>query len=234
MLLKVCFNVIIKFYTVNSTISTKKGKPYFCDNNMTKRVIFENLIKEIHQCSACSAFLPYPPRPILQVSTQARILIIGQAPGCKAHHANKPWQDNSGVRLRDWLSISAESFYNAALVAIVPMGFCFPGYQNKADAPPRKECAPLWHNRLLASFSPKLVFLVGRYAQQYYRPEFKTLTEAVQQTANSNDSTFVLPHPSGRNNIWLKRNPWFEQSVLPTVRSALNSTLRETKKVSNS
>ena len=194
---------------------------------MTECAKFEKLLKNIHQCKQCEGCIPFPPRPILQVATTARILIIGQAPGAAAHHANKPWLDKSGDRLRDWLGVSADIFYNPRIFAVIPMGFCFPGYKNKADAPPRKECAPLWHKALIGALNPTITLLVGRYAQQYYLPKFSSLTEAVRQTSYNNNTPYVLPHPSGRNNVWLKKNPWFQASVLPIIKTAVANNIGE-------
>lgn len=181
------------------------------------------LMQEIRQCRLCEAHLPYVPNPVLAASAQSDLVLIGQAPGIKAHQSSTPWNDASGSRLRDWLGISADTFYDPQYVSLVPMGFCFPGYVRGADAPPRKECAPTWHKRLLSGISPQLTILIGRYAQQYYLPGYKTLTEAVKKQNNPEASLIVLPHPSGRNNRWLRQNPWFEEITLPLLKTKVNA-----------
>ncbi|MBU2976604.1 uracil-DNA glycosylase family protein [Alteromonas sp. C1M14] len=190
---------------------------------------FSSLLSKIKHCQICQHALPYPPNPVLSASPHAAITLIGQAPGLKAHESSTPWDDASGTRLRQWLGLDASSFYNDSLLAIIPMGFCFPGYKNGADAPPRKECAPAWHNALLNFIRPQLMILVGRYAQQYYLPQFKTLTQAVnaQNKTVRGVNTLVLPHPSGRNNRWLAQHPWFEERVLPEVKETVARVIFE-------
>lgn len=183
---------------------------------------FESLEKSIRACSLCSDVLPYPPRPVFSLHNKSKILIIGQAPGLKAHESAKPFDDLSGNRLRHWMGISAELFYQAHNVAILPMGLCFPGYINGADAPPIKRCAPTWHPSVLSHIKPALTLYIGRYAQQYYAKEYKTLTEAVK---NNKTSEYVLPHPSGRNNRWLAKNPWFETEIVPRLRQSVSNAL---------
>lgn len=178
------------------------------------------LLDQIHQCTLCRAHLPFEPKPVVALAATARILIIGQAPGIKAHESAKPFNDASGDRLRSWLGITEDQFYNTSNVALMPMGFCFPGYKNGADAPPRKECAPAWHSKILEIIQPNVCILVGRYAQQYYMPQFKNLTEAVKQQSLTG-KFWVLPHPSGRNNRWLTQNPWFEKQVLPALKAQI-------------
>lgn len=185
------------------------------------------LMDRVRDCRLCEFALPHTPRPVLAASEHADIVIIGQAPGLIAHNTNTPWNDKSGDRLRHWLGIEHNTFYNPQRIALIPMGFCFPGYKNGADAPPRKECAPTWHNTLLSRINPQLTILVGRYAQQYYCKQYKTLTEAVKNQPVSG-TLAVLPHPSGRNNRWLGRHPWFEASILPALRAQITHILRET------
>lgn len=184
---------------------------------------FSALYTRIKHCQICQHALPYPPNPIFSAAQEARIVLIGQAPGLKAHESSIPWNDASGERLREWMGIDNRTFYNEKLLAILPMGFCFPGYKNKADAPPRKECAPTWHKALLSFIRPTLTLLVGRYAQQYYLPQYKTLTQAVKE--NSAGSTMVLPHPSGRNNRWLTQHPWFNERVLPQLKENIKQVI---------
>ena len=185
---------------------------------------FSALMKRVRQCTLCEHALPHSPQPVLAASEHASIVIIGQAPGLVAHKTQTPWNDKSGDRLRNWLGIDRDTFYNTQRIALIPMGFCFPGYKNGADAPPRKECAPTWHDTLLSRINPQLTILVGRYAQQYYAKKFKTLTEAVNNQSSC-ASQAVLPHPSGRNNRWLSRNPWFENTTLPALQTRISHIL---------
>ncbi|WP_183410965.1 uracil-DNA glycosylase family protein [Litorivivens lipolytica] len=178
------------------------------------------LLAEVRACNLCEAQLPLGPNPVVRASTTARLLIVGQAPGTRVHNTGIPWNDPSGDRLRDWLGWSREQFYDESLAAIVPMGFCYPGKGKSGDLPPRPECAPAWHDKLLALMPQiELVLLVGQYAQKYYldapRP---TLTETVRQYADYGPRFLPLPHPSPRNQLWLKRNPWFEREVVPALR----------------
>jgi len=189
----------------------------------------ETLLADIRACSECVAHLPLGPRPIVRASETARLLIIGQAPGTKVHETGIPWNDKSGDRLRDWLGIEKETFYDETQIAIVPMGFCYPGRdKNGGDAPPRPECAPLWHDKLL-SLMPniELTLLVGSYAQGKYlgKDRKKTMTETVKAWRNYAPLILPLPHPSWRNTAWLKKNPWFEEDVLPELRDRSESLL---------
>lgn len=179
---------------------------------------FLRLMGRVRQCTLCQSQLPQPPRPVLAASPQSRIIVVGQAPGIVAHDTAMPWNDRSGDRLRSWMGVDREVFYDTSLISLIPMGFCFPGYKNGADAPPRKECAPTWHHLLMSHIKPDLVLLVGRYAQQYYCKEYKTLTSGVEIEANKNSKFMILPHPSGRNNRWLTKNPWFETSIVPQLK----------------
>jgi uracil-DNA glycosylase len=176
-----------------------------------------SLVKNILQCKVCEKHLPFPPRPIIQVSSNAQIIIIGQAPGIKAHSSNQPWNDASGIRLRDWLGISSEVFYNANKIAIIPMGFCYPGKAKSGDLGPRKECAPMWHEQLIQVMPLSITFLIGQHAQDYYLNDKLSVTERVKNWQRYQPDYFVLPHPSPRNNIWLKKNPWFEQDIIPII-----------------
>lgn len=185
------------------------------------------LMEEIAACTLCKEYLPLPPRPILQAGEGARILIIGQAPGLRAHESWTPWNDPSGERLRDWMQVSREQFYNPHLFAIVPMGFCYPGKGKSGDLPPRKECAPQWHARLLAQLPDiGLTLLIGQYAQNYYlRDGHSTLTERVKNWRNHPGNILPLPHPSPRNIAWFQRNPWFEEEVIPELRQRVAALL---------
>lgn len=182
-----------------------------------------SLLREIHACRACADRLPLEPKPILQAARSARLLVIGQAPGIKAHDSGIPWNDASGRRLREWLGLSDDVFYDAKRVAIVPMGFCYPGKAKSGDLPPRKECFPLWHGKLLARLPEvRLTVLVGGYAQSAYLGT-RELTGTVRAWREHLPKYLPLPHPSPRNNIWLRKNPWFEAEVLPELRRIMGS-----------
>jgi len=194
------------------------------------------LLSDIRQCRLCEKQFAHQPNPIIQLNSQARILIIGQAPGLKAHQSDQPWNDPSGDKLRDWLGVSRDMFYNESLFAHLPMALCFPGYKNGADAPPPKICEKTWHKPALQLLKPQLTLIIGRYAQQHYLPEYPSLTEAIQassilasskeqNTQKLQKSQFTLPHPSGRNNRWLAKHPWFETETLPTIKNAVARVL---------
>ena len=187
------------------------------------------LIAEVRACRVCEAHLPLGPRPILSAEAGARLMIIGQAPGTRVHESGVPWDDASGDRLRDWLAIGRDVFYDAAQVAIVPMGFCYPGRdKNGGDAPPRPECAPLWHARLRAELpNIALTLLVGRYAQVHYlgRAAGKSVVETVRAWRDHMPAYLPLPHPSWRTRSWAKKNPWFEAEVIPALRAELRRLL---------
>ncbi len=187
------------------------------------------LLTNIRSCEICIDELPEGPRPVVQVGSKAAITIIGQAPGRRVHESGVPWGDPSGDRLRSWLDISSEQFYDPDVLAIVPMGFCFPGTGKSGDNPPRPECAPAWHDQLLQQLpSQRLDILIGSYAQRRYVPDrAKTLTETVARWREYLPTQVVLPHPSPRNNIWLKKNPWFEQEAIPAIREVVQSHLQD-------
>lgn len=187
-----------------------------------------NLLVEVAACRLCEPALPLGARPVIQVSGRARLLIIGQAPGLRVHRSGVPWDDPSGDRLRDWLGLSHSEFYRSGRLAVMPMGFCYPGKGASGDLPPRKECAPQWHHRLLEHMpGVALTLLVGQYAQRHYAPQLGTgLTERVRDQSLEG-ALLCLPHPSPRNNRWFKRNPWFEQAVLPVVRGRVAALFKE-------
>jgi uracil-DNA glycosylase len=186
------------------------------------------LLKDVRACTICAAHLPHGPRPVLQIDARARILIAGQAPGSKVHASGVPFDDASGERLREWMGIGREQFYDPRLVAILPMGFCYPGTGTSGDLPPRKECAPQWRAQLLQAM-PRIEFtlVIGQYAMAWHLPATKTknLTETVRAWREHWPAVLPLPHPSPRNNIWLKANPWFADDVLPAVRRRVASLL---------
>ena len=188
-----------------------------------------SLTNEISKCAVCTADLPLGPRPIFAAHPQSKIIIIGQAPGLKVHKTGIPWDDPSGVNLRKWMGITDEDFYNPAKIALIPMGFCYPGRGKSGDAPPRKECAPLWHTSLLSQLKEvELILLIGRYAQDYYLNDKlrRTLTETVKDYKAYLPRYFVLPHPSPRNNIWQAKNSWFNAEVLPELKARIENILK--------
>jgi uracil-DNA glycosylase len=197
----------------------------------------EALLSAVRQCRICrdapaAKPLPHEPRPVLQVSREAKLLIAGQAPGTRVHASGRPFTDPSGDRLRAWLGIASEIFYDERKIAIVPMGLCFPGLSEKgADLPPRRECAPAWRSRIMAELPAiELIVAVGHYAQAWHMPENvkPTLTETVRAWKNGlklSPPVIPLPHPSWRNSGWLKENPWFERDVLPELRSRVSVLL---------
>ena len=180
------------------------------------------LLAEVRACTRCAAELPLGPRPVLKARDSARLLIIGQAPGTKVHESGIPWDDPSGDRLRDWLQVDKDTFYDEGRIAIVPMGFCYPGRaKSGGDAPPRPECAPLWHQPVLAALpNIELTMLVGTYAQAHYlgKRRQKTMTETVRSWRDYGPDILPTPHPSWRTTGWQKKNPWFEEDVLPALR----------------
>lgn len=183
--------------------------------------MFKELISEAKACRLCEAHLPLGPRPVFLVGAQARLLIVGQAPGRRVHLTGIPWNDPSGDNLRDWLGMTRAGFYDTRRVAILPTGLCFPGTGEHGDLPPRPECAPLWHPRFRAALPRiRLTLLVGQYAQAYYlgQRRKKTLTETVRAFAEYLPEYFPLPHPSPRNRLWMRRNPWFTKLVIPALR----------------
>jgi uracil-DNA glycosylase len=181
--------------------------------------LFEALITEVKTCTNCRTQLPLEPKPILQANPEARLLIAGQAPGRKAHESGKPFDDLSGDRLREWMGIDRGIFYDPKKIAIIPIGFCFPGSGRSGDLPPRTECTQLWRERLLKQLPKiKTTLIIGHYAQQYHLTnKQQTVTEAVRSYHDNWPAAISLPHPSPRNNLWLRRNPWFEQELIPEL-----------------
>ena len=196
-------------------------------NTSTDGIALVDLLADIRACRHCEQTLPLGPNPVLRASATARLLIVGQAPGTRVHASVIPWHDPSGDRLRQWLQLEPEQFYDESLVAIVPMGFCYPGRGKSGDLPPEPACAPLWHERLLEQMpNLALVLLVGSYAQNHYLGKSReTLTQRVQRWPEFGPRFFPLPHPSPRNNLWLRRNPWFETEAVPALRDRVRRML---------
>jgi uracil-DNA glycosylase len=187
------------------------------------------LLAAARACTVCAAHLPLGPRPIVRAGSTAKLLIIGQAPGTRVHETGIPWNDRSGDRLRAWLAVDKDVFYDEGRIAIVPMGFCYPGRDARGgDKPPRPECAPLWHPPLRAALTGvELTLLVGQYAQGHYLGPRRqgSLTETVRAWAEYGPEVLPLPHPSWRNTAWLKKNPWFEAALLPELRARVHRLL---------
>lgn len=200
-------------------------------------LIFRQEVKSLTHCTICRSELPLEPKPIFQLHSDAKILIIGQAPGLKTHQKNRPFDDPSGERLRTWLQLNESQFYDPKLVAIMPMAFCYPGKvaSGSGDKPPPAICHRTWHDKFLHRLQKvQIVILLGSHAAKAYYPEFKDLTDAIStvkefSVANTakvrTANTFVLPHPSPRNNIWLSKNRWFETKTLPILRQRLTEIL---------
>jgi len=189
----------------------------------------KELLQKISSCTICIPNLELGPRPILSVDLKSKIIVIGQAPGRVVHKSGIPWDDKSGDNLRKWMNVSKETFYNPQKIALIPMGFCYPGKGKSGDLAPRKECAPLWHKSLLTQMKKvKLVLLVGKYAQDYYLQEQaeKTLTETVRNYKAYLPNYIVLPHPSPRNNIWQAKNDWFKLEVIPELQLIIKELLK--------
>ena len=186
----------------------------------------EALLTAVRACTACAGVLPHSPRPVLQMSRTARILVASQAPGSRVQQSGVPFSDPSGDRLRDWMGLSPEQFYDAGKVAIIPMGLCYPGrLASGGDAPPRPECAPLWRERLLAQLpAVRLTLLVGSHAQAYVLGRGK-MADQVRNFRHYLPKYFPLPHPSWRSRIWAVNNPWYESEVIPVLRDAVRNAL---------
>jgi uracil-DNA glycosylase len=186
-----------------------------------------SLLSEIRACTICTPHLPLGPRPVVQLSAKARVLIAGQAPGRKVHESGVPFDDASGNRLREWLGVTREVFYDPKQFALVPMGFCFPGTGRSGDLPPRPECARAWREQLLGHLRQvELTLVLGQYAQTYHFGKSRSsLTDLVKSWRSHWPQMVPLPHPSPRNNLWLRRNPWFEAELLPPLRERVSALL---------
>ena len=191
-------------------------------------VVMDALLKDIRQCTRCAEELPLGPRPVLSAHPDARILVVGQAPGIRVHESGIPWNDPSGDRLREWLDMDRDTFYNEKKLAIVPSAFCYPGTGKNGDLPPPKICAPTWHPLLLEKMpNIELTLLIGQYAQRYYlgKRVQSNLTGTVRAFHSYLPEFLPLPHPSPRNNIWLKKNPWFVRELLPELKEMVHALL---------
>ncbi|WP_034260017.1 uracil-DNA glycosylase family protein [Altibacter lentus] len=189
----------------------------------------QTLLKDIRACEICKAHLPLGPRPVVTAHPEAKIAIIGQAPGRKVHETGIPWDDPSGKQLRNWLNVTPEVFYDPKQIALIPMGFCYPGKGRSGDVPPRQECAPQWHSALLPLLpNLQLTLLVGMYAQRYYlkAKAASTLTETVKNYKEYLPHYLPLPHPSPRNRFWLSKNPWFNETVLPELKRRIREIIQ--------
>jgi uracil-DNA glycosylase len=185
-----------------------------------KYPLLEDLLVAVRQCRVCEKQLPLGPRPVLRASATAHILIVGQAPGVRVHASGIPWDDPSGERLRTWMGLDTDGFYDESQIAIIPMGYCYPGRGNGGDLPPRPECATLWLDHLLAKLPRiELTLLIGLHAQRHFLGSHRkrSLTETVKAWRDFAPEYLPLPHPSARNTPWFKRNPWFEQELLPEL-----------------
>ncbi|MEA1941437.1 MAG: uracil-DNA glycosylase family protein [Pseudomonadota bacterium] len=189
----------------------------------------DSLLAEIRACRVCAQAMPHEPRPVIRAAPTARILIVGQAPGTRVHASGKPFTDPSGDRLREWMGVDEDTFYDTSRIAIAPMGFCFPGLDAKGgDRPPRRECAPLWQARVREALpAVRLTLLVGQYAQRFHLGSRmqQTLTETVRRAEDYGPDFLPLPHPSWRNNAWLRKNPWFGAKILPMLRRRMKEIL---------
>ncbi|MCU7808957.1 MAG: uracil-DNA glycosylase family protein [Candidatus Thiodiazotropha sp. (ex Semelilucina semeliformis)] len=188
---------------------------------------FESLLRDVRKCTICEKYLPNGARPVLQINPGARILIAGQAPGIKVHNSGVPFDDASGDRLREWMGVTPEVFYDPHQIAILPMGFCYPGKGKSGDLAPRPECEAKWRKQLLDELTNvEMVLVLGKYAQAYhFGSASSSLTELVKSWQDYWPHRVPLPHPSPRNNLWLRKNAWFEQELLPPLRLKISDIL---------
>lgn len=186
------------------------------------------LLAEVRACRACAVHLPLGPRPVVQAGASARLLLVGQAPSLTVHKTGVPWDDKSGEQLRRWLGVDRAVFYDPARIALMPMGYCYPGRGTSGDLPPRRECAALWHGKLLARMPHiELTLLIGQYAQRHFlgKTARANMTDTVEAFADYAPRFIPLPHPSPRNTGWFKHHPWFESDVLPALRERVRMAL---------
>lgn len=193
----------------------------------TDKQSLPSLLRDVRACRICEEFLKDGVRPVLQVHAKSRILVAGQAPGRRVHESGVPFDDPSGDRLREWMGVSSDTFYDASQIAILPMGFCYPGSGNSGDLPPRKECAAEWRDALLERLpAVRLTLVIGQYAMGWHLEQTRrTLTDTVRGWKDYRPTRIPLPHPSPRNNLWLKKNPWFQDEVLPYLRRSVRRVL---------
>jgi len=189
---------------------------------------FETTVAAVRACEICKSHLPLVPRPVFQISQTARILVVGQAPGRRVHETGIPFNDPSGERLRSWMGIDRSVFYDSARIALLPMGFCYPGTGKSGDLAPRPECAENWR-KLLLGFLPdiQLTLVIGQYAQAWHLGDQQkdTLTETVKNWKEYWPRVLALPHPSPRNNLWLRKNPWLEEDILPVLKGRIRQLM---------
>lgn len=187
----------------------------------------ENLLAKIRKCEICSECLPLKPLPIIEVSKNSKIILVSQAPGKVAHNQNKAWMDLSRKKLREWLGVDEETFYDSKNFAILPMGFCYPGKGKTGDLPPMKVCAPMWHNQVFSHLkNVKLILLIGSYSSSYYLPSDKrNLTEKISNYEDYLPKFWPLPHPSPVNHFWRRKNPWFEDHLVPRLQEHIQEIL---------
>jgi len=192
----------------------------------TEYPTLEGLLAAVRKCRVCEGHLPLGPRPVLRVGEAARVLVVGQAPGIRVHATGTPWDDPSGERLRTWMGLDTDRFYDESQIAIIPMGYCYPGRGNGGDLPPRRECATLWLDHLLAKLPRiELTLLIGLHAQRHFlgNRRKRSLTETAKAWREFAPEYLPLPHPSARNTPWFTRNPWFEHELLPVLRERIKS-----------
>lgn len=195
---------------------------------MNPNIKLQRLLDEVRACTLCAVHLPFPPRPVVRAGCSARLMVVGQAPGRKVHETGIPWNDPSGDRLRRWLNMTREEFYDESRIAIAPTGFCYPGTGRGGDLPPRPECAPLWHPPLREALPHiELTLLIGSYAQDYYlgKRARSSLAETVKSWHEYLPEFLPLPHPSPRNMHWFKTHPWFEDEVVPELQQRVHKVL---------
>ena len=189
----------------------------------------DRLLEKILRCEVCKDHLPLGPRPVVQLSNQSKIVIIGQAPGRRVHETGIPWNDASGKKLRIWMGVDDATFYDPNIFSIMPMGFCYPGKAVSGDMPPRPECAPLWHPKILKNIKgTPLILLIGQYAQRYYlkKNAKASLTETVRAYKEFLPGYFPLPHPSPRNQYWVTINPWFMEKTIPELQQHIRIAIK--------
>lgn len=211
------------------------GKRFLCnrrdDDELMKDTLaqlpFDELVRQVRACTICADALPLGPRPVVQLSPESRILVVGQAPGRRVHETGLPFNDPSGDRLRQWMGITRKVFYDDRKLAILPMGFCYPGTGKSGDLPPRPECAPAWRNALLERLPDiGLTLVIGQYAHAWHlKDREKSVTENVRNWQRYWPEVLPMPHPSPRNNLWLRRNPWFEEQVIPELQKRIAGLL---------